>query len=164
MLVSLWKLSPNSCQTCEWKQTCFLFHADEFYSSSVDCGCSSLVAAVQNRRWSVFLLLVTWSLLSHLEREFQRRVRPSASAQSGYDPAKSARGFSVCRCAVKTTWNALRMKSPADLPDLNASQCRAVNEVLNNNFTVIWGPPGKRSRTPDLAVCMQTCHWPVFLA
>jgi hypothetical protein len=33
-------------------------------------------------------------------------------------------------------------KKPADLPELNRSQMRALESALGRNFTVIWGPPG----------------------
>lgn len=29
-------------------------------------------------------------------------------------------------------------------PKLNTSQCKAIREALNNEFTLIQGPPGKR--------------------
>ncbi|XP_056887023.1 helicase with zinc finger domain 2 isoform X3 [Takifugu flavidus] len=43
---------------------------------------------------------------------------------------------------VKSAWIPMRREPPAGLPNLNTSQQEAVTEVLNNNFTLIWGPPG----------------------
>lgn len=55
--------------------------------AATGCEHSSPVAAVQNRQWSAFLLLVIWLWPLHLESAFQSRVRPSASAQFGFDPS-----------------------------------------------------------------------------
>ena len=44
---------------------------------------------------------------------------------------------------VKADWNTVKKNPAAGLPSLNGSQCKAVDTALNNNFTLIWGPPGK---------------------
>uniref|UniRef100_A0A3Q4B4S9 DNA2/NAM7 helicase helicase domain-containing protein n=1 Tax=Mola mola TaxID=94237 RepID=A0A3Q4B4S9_MOLML len=43
---------------------------------------------------------------------------------------------------VKPDWNIVKKKPPTGLPMLNLSQHKAVDKALNNNLTLIWGPPG----------------------
>ncbi|XP_062309806.1 helicase with zinc finger domain 2-like isoform X2 [Osmerus eperlanus] len=39
-------------------------------------------------------------------------------------------------------WQIKREKGPDGLPELNDSQCQAVEKAINKNFTIIQGPPG----------------------
>lgn len=44
---------------------------------------------------------------------------------------------------VQNEWNVSRTNQlTRDLPGLNMSQRLAVNKALNENFTLVWGPPG----------------------
>lgn len=46
--------------------------------------------------------------------------------------------------AVEPRWHSSRRAKPEGLPDFNSSQSLAVAKALNNTFTIIQGPPGKR--------------------
>lgn len=44
---------------------------------------------------------------------------------------------------VQIEWNSPRTNQLTNgLPDLNHSQKQAVTKALNQNFTLVWGPPG----------------------
>lgn len=111
----------------------------------VGCFLFFFFLAEWNQLSSMFQMHAIWSRPLHLGSASQKRVCAVCSFKCRL---KYKLQLNICLIyyfffIVQNEWNFSRTNQLTRfLPDLNMSQRQAVAKALNENFTLVWGPPG----------------------